>query len=300
VLPGPADTASFGNGSYTVTFDTTATLMAVAESSSTGTFDLSFGELDLTGNGGSTNSSWGGAIVQAAGTLVQQSATFNLNGNLTQTGGDISIGLGAHLLQSNPASVANFGGSLSGMGELDVGGTVTLGGLISIGAIAMGSTGVIHLGSNEAYAGAYIPNAGSLLLDGNQIIFSGHDNFVTTRIVGPGTVAVDGSADVQAASLVGIGATLFDAGTMTMDGIFSLGVSQTDRDSLVIDAGAAFEILTDAGIASNASGSILNDGLLEKLAGLNASGVSSNVQAPLTNNGTLRVAVGTMRRRSGC
>ncbi len=185
-LPGTADIAAFNvGGTYSVDFATNASLVAITAGGgvSNVTLDIASGLLTLSGNG--TNSNWTGDFVQSGGTVVVQSGTFGVAGTLTQTGGLFSFGLGAHFQQ--PGGSATFGGELAGMGELDVGGTVTLSGIIHIGAISMATTGVLQLGSNEAYAGAYVPNFGSLALNGHQIIFSGHDNFGDTRIVGAGT-----------------------------------------------------------------------------------------------------------------
>jgi fibronectin-binding autotransporter adhesin len=254
VVPGTADIANFGGtGTYEVTFTTTDTLVSFGGGSSTATVDITSGLLDLTGVGG--NSSWGGLLTQSGGSLVLQSGTLLVNGVLNETGGSETIGLGARLNLNNGATIDS---QLAGAGALGVGGIVTLdnNAIVTIGAIAMATTGTLVLGANQSYAGAYVPAFGSLVLGGHQIIMFGHDNFGNSRIVGPGTIAVDGSADLPATSMVGTGGTLFDAGTITVDGNFALGASTTDRDSLTIDPGAVFDILTDTPISSDNAGSV--------------------------------------------
>jgi hypothetical protein len=293
-LPGTADTANFtASGTYSVDFATTASIIAITGGCSANTLDIASGVLTLSGNG--ANSNWNGAISQTGGTVVLQSGSLRAGGTVMQTGGAISVGLGAHLQQTG--GNATFGGALTGMGELDVGGTVTLSGIVGIAAISMGVGGVLQIGTDAAYAGAYIPANGSLVLNGHKITMSGHDNFGNSRIVGPGTLEVDGSADLPATSMTGTGGTLVDAGTITVDGNFALGSSNTDRDSLIVAVGAVFDVLTDTPISSGnggavPSGSIINNRTFEKNAGV--AGQSTNVQAPFTNNGVLNVALGTL------
>ncbi len=194
-----------------------------------------------------------------------------------------------------------LGGRISGT-ELALGGgsttTLTAGFKIDPATTLYVENGAtLSLGTNATVAGIFDDRAyyGSLVeLDGYTLTLTGAStvgddgNFDT--IDGPGKLANSSSLTLDGATLGG-GITVTNTGTITeaSDGI-ALG-DGVGTGSLINAATGVFDIVTDVGVANNASGSsIANQGLFEKTAGTGTSAIAVS----FSNTGTVAIATGTI------
>ena len=195
-----------------------------------------------------------------------------------------------------------IGGSVMGAGTLLLAGSATLrpGVSLTIGTLAVGAAGgppgSAVLGADIGYGGHFLlaRGAGTLHLAGKSLALSGAalldgaiDNAGSST---PGALVVSGSADANGLVLTGP-AELLDTGTITQDGALALDPAA----SVVIAAGATYDILAGIGIAGTGAAALTNSGLFEKTGALGASTIDAN----FANSGTILAARGTIALAGG-
>ncbi len=176
--------------------------------------------------------------------------------------------------------------------------TVAAGAVLSVATLEIASGGTISVASNRTYAGNLeISGGGTLALGSFGLDLTGTAELGNEYVAGSGTLTVAGTADLSGMQLVG-SERLLDASTIVQDGGLALGQYVGDTTSLLIGAGALYDIINDSNIGvNNGTGSIINDGLLEKTADNGISYI-----APVFTNastGTLDVVTGTIDLQGG-
>jgi len=280
---------------FTLSYNTTDTINQLTGGTVSGgaAITLAIGGGALTVNDGG---SWSGPIAQAVGTLDA------VTGLLVAE----SLSLGTAALDEVDSGALSIGdaalaGTVAGAGELYVNGqgSLTLEPGVAITAatfdlgVDAGEGAAATLDTGLTYAGDFIlAHAGaigaSLLLNADSLRLAGVAALDGSAI-GPGTVTIGGTADLNGFALSG-SALLLDAGTVTQDGAVTLGTVTSDTSGLQIDAGATYDILADVNILAGGGATIDNAGLLLK------SGVSgaSTIAADVDSTGTILVRRGTL------
>ncbi|MBX5453289.1 MAG: Hint domain-containing protein [Acidobacteriia bacterium] len=210
------------------------------------------------------------APLQSTGTILSQAGTLTLGGSGADSLAGALQGAGAIALAAQGNTTLAPGLSLS-VANLELAG------------------GEIFLQSAESFGGAFsLGPYATLALGGETLSLSGNAALNGT-LTAAGSLVVGASADANGLALSGP-ANLVDAGTITQDGMVSLGLGSSDSPQLQILAGAGYEIVDDTNLLGAGSGAIVNNGLFAKT----GTGGVSYVTAQFTNSGTLNVASGTL------
>ena len=290
--PGPSNTAILPlSTAYTVTYDTTDTV---------GQLEVDGGTLAITGGTLTVNQGAPYSSSNSNGTILQTGGLLQLP-NGFDFGGPYTLAAGATLeVDYGVATIAGTGsvldGVLTGNGEVELNapGTITLAGTMSVASFYVAS-GTAALGQSLTYGGAFYLDS-TLLLNGDTLTLSGSAQLDST-IVGPGTVAVTGSADLYTA-LVDGGAVLLDRGVLTQSNyIYLANLGGTDTATLEVANGATYDILVDNAINQTGTGAVFNSGLFEKTAGFGTSIINPGFTQAGT--GTLLVARGVVDLNGG-
>ena len=302
VVPGPANDAVIapaGTAGFVVGFNTVDTVWQLHGGAvSSGTpITLAMGGGTLTVK---TGGSWSGSINETAGTFDAVSG-FSAGSLVLGSAAAVEIDSGVFSIGSG-----TLAGRVLGAGELQLAasGQFMFQAGLSLAvatldlAVGSGAGASVTLGAAVNYAGDFIlegtgSSGAALLLNGNGFSLAG-TALLDGSIVGPGTVGVIGLADLAGLVLSG-SVLLHDTGTITQDGLVTLGSATSDTSALQIDSSGIYAILADVGIAAGPSASIDNAGLFEK-AGSNGASV---IAASFTNTGTLDVATGLLSLAGG-
>ena len=246
-------------------------------------------------------------VINTAGTFTLGGGSFANAGTLEQTGGG-----GTDLIY---AAVSNAGLITATSGTLELAGGGVLGG-------SMGGTGggLVALGSGVFTLGATrVSLAGSLGLIGGEILLAGGQTLSLTGSVllgqalvggggvdGPGTFSTSGATSILADGspqiFLGDGVTWINTGSVAVASAIAIGDLSGNRASLVNAAGGSMVFTADTGGILDdgyldaqgyywqGSGTLANAGLLAKTGGT----ATSEVDAVLTNTGTVTVSSGTL------
>lgn len=297
VVPGPGNDAviaSAGTAGFVVGYDATDTVWQLnggtASSGAAITLAIGGGALTVTDGG-----SWSGPISETAGTFDAVSG-FSAGGLALGSAAVAEVDTGILSIRSG-----SLGGTVRGAGELALAGpgqfTFQPGLSIAVATLDLGASGgqgaTVTLDSALNYGEDFIlegvgGSRAALLLNGNSLGLTGTASLDGT-VTGPGTIGLSGLADVDGLVLSG-SVLLHDSGTITQDGLFTLGNGASDTSALQIDRGGVYDILADVGIVASPSASIDNAGLLEKT----RSNGSSAIAADFSNTGTIDIAAGVL------
>jgi hypothetical protein len=260
------------------------------------------GRLRIAGNFTTTDAS-GNGLISNTGTIAKSggSGVAGIYTNVVTTG-TVNVAVGT-LAFGGPTG--SFGGVISGPGTFALTGgqnsfakSLTL----SVGHFVMDQAQAaeqLTLTASHAYAGIYSQTAGTLWLKGAGVTLtmSGQVGLDGGLITGTGTFATGAASHVNASGVDIEGtATLDIGGLVNQTTSVTVGGQYGAQASLVIASGATWKIENNAslgGLAGNPpydNGSIVNDGVLEKLNG----SANSNIVGTLTNAGTLLVGNSTL------
>ena len=204
--------------------------------------------------------------------------------NLTNTGTILTDGT----LQFS-GGTDQLGGVLSGPGALLLATSWTLAtpsADVTVGTFDNQGAGTLTQGFT--YAGSYINDYGAALaLNGQSMSLTGVATLNSGLIGGAGTLTVSNATELNGFAMYGT-STLVDAGLITQTGYAQLGNSGTDAVTLVVNAGATYDIATNnslgnSNINDTGTATIGNAGLFE----MTATGVSDVWHANFTSTGTV-------------
>ncbi len=219
----------------------------------------------------------------ATGTSIVQ-ADIDSTGTVVDTIGTLAL---------EGASDTIGGGGLQGAGEIDLrgGGTFAIGAGVSLGVATLGifdNATTVGFSANESYTGIFTLGGGATL-DLNGATMTLDTASLDGNVVG-GTVLVETSAETGGLVLTG-GATLDDASVAVLDNAnVTIGTATADVATLLVGAGATYDIRTDNSINANGTAVIDNLGLFEKT-GFTG---TSTIYADMDSTGTLAVNEGTL------
>jgi hypothetical protein len=276
------------NGAFTVGNASTDT--SAISITSTGTYVLADNGVNgLISQGG------GGSLVNAG--LLETSGY----GNDTQYIYLPILNTGTILVNEGTLAL-DGGGSLSGTlagTNASLAGSFTITSLSASIATLNASGATLVLGSDEVFNGAFIGQGGLINLNGHNLTLSNAADTLASAVAGPGTLKLLGTVTVTApgySETLTNGAVLEDTGAMTQSGgILYLGATTGDTGTLLIDAGAIYN-LDNNSISSNGTAGIVNNGLLSANP---TSGTVVELYAPVTNTGTILATSGTLEIAGG-
>jgi autotransporter passenger strand-loop-strand repeat protein len=189
-------------------------------------------------------------------------------------------------------------GKITGGGELYIGAGSTeleAGLALTVGDFDIYDSGVT-LGGNLSFASQFIlQNSGVLDLNSNTFTATGTTGLYA-YLEGSGELDVTKKADISGLELIDK-AVLLDTGTITQDGNFQMGGSNSDTTHLTIATGAVFDFLNNNGIAVDGTAAITNDGLLEKNG--DNGGTNINVRVNNATTGTIDAVDGAIILNAG-
>lgn len=265
------------SGSGGLTKTGTNNLILTINAAYTGTTTVSAGTLTLDPASGDALSS---AAVVANGTvLLSKSQTLN---NLSGTG---TVSLGSNILTENSSSDTEFGGDISGTGELVKTGTgnLTLSGNTTYSGATTISAGTLTLdpSSGQALTSGSVSNGGTLALGASQTVnnLSGGgavslgSNTLTMNIAALSTVSgvISGAGSIVktgagSLTLTGVntyaGTTTVNGGTLVVPSIDSLGDGTLTLNGGILSTNATGVTLSKD-ITIGASGGGISDGGFE-------------------------------------
>jgi len=210
------------------------------------------------------------APLQSTGTILSQAGTLTLGGSGADSLAGALQGTGAIALAAQGNTTLAPGLSLN-VANLELAG------------------GEIFLQSAESFGGAFSLGPYATLALGGQTLSLSGTAALDGTLTAAGSLVVHAGADANGLALSG-SADLVDAGTITQDGMVSLGLGSSDSPQLQILAGAGYDIVDDTNLLGAGSGAVINNGLFAKT----GTGGVSYVTAAFTNSGTLNVASGTL------
>ncbi len=285
----------FTAGTYAVTVNAAQTVYQLSGNNGGGlSLDIASGGVLRILNNANTN--FQGAVNIAAGGAFDVVNGYNLTGDVSlAAGGTLASDNGAIVLRGPSASLA---GLITGDGTLYLtNGQTTLaaGSTLNIANLYLTTNETLTLESALNYAGQFTnASNATLALNGQNVSLAAVANLVGT-VAGPGDITLGGGGDLGGGFYVTGGAALVDASSITMDGYIYLGNSASDTSSLIVNAGATFNILNDTQINSAGNSTLINAGLIEKT----GSGGGSYIYPSLTSTGTIAVDSGTLGLVSG-
>lgn len=261
-----------------------------------GALDLSAGLLRLVGGGDGDN--FNGNVTQSGGTLTLLNGAVAQSGTFSQTAGILLVGTGSFTDRDGSSS---FAGTIQGGGQMifdSSGSTIALGtGFTMTVAEAEIQGGVVALGEKLTYGRAFtLAGGGTLALDGNALTLSGVAA-LNSLITSGGEVNAAGTGHLNGL-ILDSGVELSITGTYNQTGLITVG--DTSSGTLVIGSPShgigALRLTTNSAIENDSGGgALLNYGLLAKVGGSSSAGTST-IYTDFTNEntGTVDVAVGTI------
>ncbi len=234
----------------------------------------------------------GGLFTNAGKLNVQRTITATdstISADLTNTG-TLNVASGVNLRLTG---TSDLGGTVTGNGNLILGGTATVNTAITTAALAF--NGTTTLGVDLTYGGNFSIGAfGTTNLGGHTLTLSGISTLTSgyNAINGAGTLRITGSSTIGGVSFgnTAPAITVRNSGSIDLTGGISL------NGTLLNDAGKTMLMEAGSNISNLGSGgTFTNNGVLTKVAGSGASTIST----AFTNVGTLTVATGSSLQLSG-
>jgi hypothetical protein len=232
------------------------------------------------GNSGATLTN-AGLLDKASGagvSLVQPSVTST---------GKIDVATGTLRLSGATNSIS---GSIIGAGTLELNtGSDTLAKslVVTVGSLLFdGAT--VNLGGALTYAGSLQQTGGTLALGGNDLTLSGPFNLTGGYISGTGTIVASGVTTVTGGALTG-STVLENSGTLVQSGSWYVGYNSGDTAELENLAGGTFRIENNTTLYGQGADALNNAGAI-----LKTGGGTAQIDASLTNAGTVTVSAGQL------
>lgn len=282
-VPGAADNAVIADGTagFIVTYNAVDSVDILSGGTASGgaAITLAIGGGGLTVDNGGT---WLGALAETGGTF-DAAAGFVASGAVSLAAGAIAE-VDSGTMEFGAGALA---GTVQGAGELALVGQTTLqpGLVLSVATLAI-DPGTVTLGAAMTYAGSFALLGGATNLNGQTLTLGGMAQ-IDADVIGPGTLEIAGSANLNGLVLGG-SAALIDAGTVTQSGLITLGTASGDAAAVQVSSGAVFNLLAGAAVGGSASAAIGNAGLFED------NGSSGTIAVGFTNTGTVDLVSGLL------
>ncbi len=264
-----------------------------------GTLAIGSGEVFVV-NGSLANA---GSLIVAAGGTLDLLGSFANTGSISAAGGTVVVG--GQVTQTELASLAVSGASLVVTGTLDnTGGTLQVGAGSALGALTLGSGGVIRGGVVQDSNAGLVINGGTLdgvTYDGRLAVTGGYESFPSATILDGITLAGSGGSGPGELDITGgllfANTQTIASGTIDVGGGYAsaagsgIGPGLKVANGSVLTLGPAI-IMQQTGAAFEIGGSVVNQGLMKATATAGQFAIDSG--ATLTNQGTLAIGAGEM------
>jgi hypothetical protein len=258
------------------------------------------GHLRIAGNFSIFDQSANG-LLDNAGSLAKTggSGLATIYTNVISTGG-LAVNIG-ELAFAGPTD--SIGNSVSGAGTFAVTAgqaTFSKGLKLTVGHVLLAQGNEqLTLAGSISYAGEYSQAGGTLWLNGPGVTLTttGQTGLDGGLLTGSGTLVTTAASHVNISAIDLEGsATLDVSGTVVQTTSVGVGQQQGSAAGVIIEAGAVWKLENNSSLGGtpnaplNENGTIINDGVLEKLNG----SANSDISGTLVSTGTLSVGNSTL------